>query len=214
MKSPIKLSRGNAKIYRALIWNLPNGITCPGATELCKKVCYAKDSAVLYKDVSPYRLNNFKVAKRSDFADLMIDKLNRARINKVRIHESGDFFSQAYLNKWVKVIKSCPEKRFWAYTKSHQLDFSEALTLKNLSLRYSVDVTTKKYPKQDIARAYMSEYSCKVLVCPSSEVKGHAIRCMKDCSVCLEKGVPVIFRPHGTNIKIAKMYEEKKPLII
>ena len=38
----IKLAQGNSKIHGALIWNIRARQTCPGATEMCKKVCYAK----------------------------------------------------------------------------------------------------------------------------------------------------------------------------
>ena len=75
--NPIDLSRGNNKIHKALIWNLPDAITCPGATELCKQVCYAHDAAVLHNNVVPqYRARNLEIAHRSDFRELMIQKLS------------------------------------------------------------------------------------------------------------------------------------------
>ena len=197
-KNPIDLSRGNNKIHKALIWNLPDAITCPGATELCKQVCYAHDAAVLHNNVVPqYRARNLEIAHRADFRDLMIQKLKRARLPRMRVHESGDFFNQKYLNDWVEIIKEIPNKEFWIYTKSWMLDFTELLKLPNVTLRYSVDVTTKKYPKQDIPHAVVSAERNDLFVCPSSEVSGHKIKCMKDCFFCTESKEGLIFRPHG-----------------
>jgi len=211
--NPIILSRGNAKINKALIWNLPAGETCPGATKLCKQVCYAKAAAILHSNCVPQsRALHLELAKRKDFAALMIQKLDRARLRRMRIHESGDFFNQTYLNAWVKIIKAHPEYTFWAYTKSYKLDFTEALKLKNLSLRYSVDVTTKHHPKQSMPFAATSESKEGDFVCPSTLVKGHSIQCMKDCSFCVESKESMIFRPHGKKAKLVGITELQSTL--
>ena len=215
MKNPIILSRGNAKIYKALIWNLPAGETCPGATELCKQVCYAKAAAVLYKNCVPQsRALHLEIAKRKDFAALMIQKLDQARLRRMRIHESGDFFNQTYLNAWVKIIKAEPDYTFWAYTKSYKLNFAEALKLKNLSLRYSVDVTTKHYPEQKMPQAAVSETKDKDFICPSTLVKGHSIRCMRDCCFCIESNQSMVFRPHGKKAKLVGQTEQQMKRVI
>ena len=36
----------------------------------------------------------------------------------VRIHQSGDFFSQAYFDSWVLVAQAYPDKKFYGYTKA------------------------------------------------------------------------------------------------
>lgn len=209
MENPIKLSRGNEKIYKALIWNLPALQTCPGSTELCRVICYAKDAEVLYKNVVPQsRERNLVIAKLPDFRELMIEKLKRSRLTLMRIHESGDFFNQKYLDDWVAIIKQDPGRTYWAYTKSWFLDFTEALKLPNLILRYSVDVTTVHYPKQDIPHAAVSANRDDFFVCPATLVKGHAIMCMKDCSFCTETRKPLIFRAHGGKASRVKKAED------
>lgn len=35
----------------------------------------------------------------------------------VRLHDSGDFFSQDYLAQWLEVIRARPRTRFYCYTK-------------------------------------------------------------------------------------------------
>ena len=36
----------------------------------------------------------------------------------VRVHDSGDFFSQEYFDAWLEVARGRPRTRFYAYTKS------------------------------------------------------------------------------------------------
>jgi hypothetical protein len=213
--NPITFAKGNAKIEKALIWNLPEGITCPGATELCKKVCYAKDSTVRFPNVVPgSRAHNLAIAKRSDFPEFLTQKLNRARLPRMRIHESGDFFNQKYLDTWTEAIAQDSKRTFWAYTKSHKLDFTEALKLDNFYIRYSVDCTTKYYPKQDIPHAAVSECRNDFFVCPSTLAKGHTVKCMKDCSYCTDNKESLTFRPHGRKAKLVGITEAQTGLDI
>jgi hypothetical protein len=211
--NPICLSRGNSKIEKALIWNLPAGITCPGATELCKQVCYANDSAVRFPNVVPgSRAHHLELAKSPDFLKNMSQKLKNARLPRMRIHESGDFFNQKYLDTWTELIGQDSNRTFWAYTKSHKLDFTEALKLKNLHLRYSVDCTTKFYPKQDLPHAAVSEVRKDFFVCPSTQAKGHTVKCMKDCLYCTDNRKPLTFRPHGRKSKLVGITEAQTDL--
>ena len=211
MENQIKLSRGNSKIYKALIWNLPSGVTCPGSTEMCSKICYARDAEVFrVNTVPPARERNLRISKREDFKDLMSAKIKRSRIKLFRIHESGDFYSQKYLDDWVAIMKENPDNIFWAYTKSWNLDFTEALKLPNFFLRYSVDATTKHYPKLSIPHAAVSAVRSDFFVCPSTLVKGHKIQCMKDCSFCIENREPLTFRPHGSRSGRVSEIENKK----
>jgi hypothetical protein len=47
---------------------------------------------------------------------------NRTKNTKlVRIHESGDFFSGAYLDAWIEVAHRNPDLKFYCYSKSLQL---------------------------------------------------------------------------------------------
>jgi len=199
----IKLSHGNSKIFKALIWNLPAGKTCPGATELCKKGCYAKASEIRFPNVVPQsRKRNLDTSRTKTFVEDMVAAINCSSYEKFRIHESGDFYSQKYLDDWTKIIKQCPDTIFWAYTKSYKLDFSKILKLKNVVMRYSVDASTEHLPKQKMAKAHTSATYNKSFVCPSTLAKGHSVRCMKDCSFCIESKNGITFRPHGGKKKV------------
>lgn len=144
----LKFSKGNAKLSKGtLIFNLPAGKTCPGAS-LCKAFavvdpngkrsiqdgsetvfrCFAASSEVQYDAVFESRANNLKAIvdalRDGSAADLINDGIqtNRTKNTKlVRIHESGDFFNLAYLLAWVKVAEMNPDLKFYCYSKSLDL---------------------------------------------------------------------------------------------
>lgn len=39
-------------------------------------------------------------------------------IKQIRIHDAGDFFSVAYLNMWIRIIRTNRNVTFWTYTKN------------------------------------------------------------------------------------------------
>ena len=109
----IELSHGNKKLksnnrVSFLIWNTPAVITCPYATELSKKFCYALKAERQYPDAKKSRYDHFEISKQSDFVDRMIYTIlvelsrpaNKDKKIVFRIHESGDFYNQEYANKW------------------------------------------------------------------------------------------------------------------
>jgi hypothetical protein len=130
----------NTENVRFLIWNLPAQITCPFATEHCKKSCYAKKAERLYPQVLPSRMKNLEDSRRADFVDKMIATIlhtisGRAYKGKkiiFRIHESGDFYSLEYTAKWLEIIRRLAwveNLKFEVYTKSikflHDLGWRE-----------------------------------------------------------------------------------------
>ena len=113
------LSKGNHKLPTSTaIFNLPSGRTCPGRTAKCLKHCYAKKAERQYPAVLPFRMRNWDTSKTDRFFDLISGELSRSRvITTVRIHESGDFYSEEYFRKWVDIALAFPELKFYAYTK-------------------------------------------------------------------------------------------------
>lgn len=157
----IQLSESNKKLVpnketRFLIWNLPSKITCPFATEHCKKFCYAVKAENAYPTCKPSRLEHFEESKKADFVGRMIFTIEAhltrpiyrtAKKIIVRIHESGDFYSQEYANKWIKIAEHFKhDKRivFMAYTKSliffcNSIYSDEKKYIpKNLIIRFSI----------------------------------------------------------------------------
>jgi hypothetical protein len=123
----LKWSFDNKKLKKTntVSFNLPAIESCPQAG-ICATVCYATQGAYVYPNVKNARRFNFEQAKgpRWNFENPLIHDLGLIKQTSIRLHDSGDFFSQAYLNIWFKVITLFPEKQFYAYTKSLHLDFS------------------------------------------------------------------------------------------
>lgn len=144
----LNFSKGNSKLAKdTLIFNLPAGKTCPGAM-FCKSFaivdengkrkiqdgphtefrCFAASAEAQYTQVFENRASNLEMIvdaiKHGIAADLIHDSIQFHRTRntkKVRIHESGDFYSGAYLDAWIEVALRNPDLQFYCYSKSLQL---------------------------------------------------------------------------------------------
>lgn len=141
----LKWSTGNEKLKKldTISFNLPafrsaDGFhVCPKAGG-CASLCYARQGRYIMPTVAATREFNLTKA-RGDlglFVREAIEDLKRIKNRVVRIHDSGDFFSQQYLLAWFSICKAFPEKKFYAYTKSHHLDYTKCP--KNLQIVQSV----------------------------------------------------------------------------
>jgi phosphodiesterase/alkaline phosphatase D-like protein len=118
----------NTKYYTGTVYefNLPTGTTCPFAQE-CKVIvdrvtgkfnvshgafrCYAA-SAERFPGVREHRWHNYEATRQGLLPELP------AGAKHVRIHMSGDFYSQAYFDLWLDYARKHPDIKFWAFTKS------------------------------------------------------------------------------------------------
>ncbi len=132
-------------------FGLPSGkaYSCPGATSVCEKICYAGKLEKVYKGVKDVLVNNWEQLKDAKYEtmvsllDEMIisfkadcDKRNADKL--FRIHWDGDFFNVTYTIAWATVIKKHSDVQFWVYTRS---DFAVPILkgIANLSLYFSTD---------------------------------------------------------------------------
>jgi len=102
---------------------LPDGRTyntCPSAG-VCARVCYARHGtyrwpAVLAKHEANLR---FLLDDLPSWEQAMCAELAAARFagGWIRIHDSGDFFSDSYLTTWLRIMRARPEVNFYTYTK-------------------------------------------------------------------------------------------------
>ena len=132
-------------------FGLPSGkaYSCPGATSVCEKICYAGKLEKVFKGVKAVLLTNWEQLKDAsqeqmeallyqmiDEFDKDCDKRNAERL--FRIHWDGDFFSDTYTVAWSNVIKAFPKIQFWVYTRS---DFAIPILtgIDNLALYFSTD---------------------------------------------------------------------------
>lgn len=148
------ISRGNAKLGRVPNFSIPPITTCPGASEFCKKICYATK---FRPSVYSYYEKNLELSRLDDF----VQRVGKINSSLFRIHVSGDFYSADYVRKWNAIVQNNPQTHFWAYTRCWRIpDIWEELkrlaTLPNFTLLLSCDKETG-IPPQGYYWAYLSK---------------------------------------------------------
>ena len=144
----LRASEGYDGKIRLVSFNLPAIKACPGAGA-CKGVCYATQGRIAIGSAAAVREQNHHdsqvILDLLGPAALAVELEALVQASKprkgqlwVRIHDSGDLYSQSYIDAWVQVIKAMPEVSFYAYTKSLHLDLSELEALPNMMLVQSV----------------------------------------------------------------------------
>lgn len=134
----LRLGKGNAKLDDAIYtFSLPAGYSCPFARECLSKAdrntgtirdgratlfrCYAASMEARRPSVRASRWHNFEKLKAcssaADMSRLILASLSPYS-GYVRIHDSGDFFSQAYFDAWAEVARQRPRTTVYAYTKA------------------------------------------------------------------------------------------------
>jgi hypothetical protein len=121
LKSTSKLN--GLKVFN---FGIPAQDTCIWAGD-CKKYCYASKGAYIWSNVKPAFERRLDATKQNNFSEVMIAEITKRKIDVVRIHDSGDFYSREYLHKWFKVMESMPHVKFYAYSKSLPLLQGERL---------------------------------------------------------------------------------------
>lgn len=180
------------------IWSLPAVATCPQSTELCRKSCYALKAERLYPSVKQSRWTNYDDSRKTNFIGRVIEYLDmrlakKSHIGKtliVRIHESGDFYSQDYYDMWDYIAwHYCNKLKcgrtdivFMAYTKSIQFITQKPT---DLILRFSVWNDTNKY---DVLHAITLDIPLYEACSKESFTKVPSLnKCLcVDCSTCLK----------------------------
>lgn len=113
-------------------FNLPAGealgFTVCSMAGSCKEFCYAKFKRYLFRNVRLPREYNLRflldhcVNNGNDFSlfiEAVIHDIWRFPKTKkrIRMHDSGDFFSKEYFFAWIEIAKTFPNIYFYAYTK-------------------------------------------------------------------------------------------------
>ena len=90
-------------------------LTCPMA-DSCVKFCYAKKGAYIWSNVKPAFEKRYQLSKTDKFVEAMNTEIRKKKPDYVRVHDSGDYYSRAYLKKWIDIANSNPNVRFYSYT--------------------------------------------------------------------------------------------------
>jgi hypothetical protein len=178
----LTVSFGNHALPESVaIFNQPAALTC---RRKCKN-CYALRSEALYPSVLQCRMRNLGASYRKDFPEKIIDLLRKANRPFCRPHESGDFYSPLYAEKWEEIAEGVKGTTFYALSKSpdQPRNFHVVQSILpggeiNFAPRNVIIPLAKKY---------------HATICPKTMRKG--IRCMIDCHACLTKD-HIVFIQH------------------
>ena len=112
------MKKASLKTYN---FDLPAIKTCPFADK-CKVYCYATKGFYQMPSVKAKFERNLEASKLDNFVSEIqkdIDLLKeKGKIDAIRIHSSGDFYNENYLDKWIEIIANNQDIVFYAYTKS------------------------------------------------------------------------------------------------
>lgn len=159
------LVQGNRKIGAAIHhFDLPAILTCPGRSAVCEQVCYATQGRFRFRTVQARLQWCYERSQRPDFVTRMVREIRRKGVLVVRIHVSGDFYSAAYAEKWLNVMRQCPRVRYYWYSRSWRVPEVGAVLEQMAALRccrawYSVDCATglpERMPK-GVRLAYLQD---------------------------------------------------------
>jgi hypothetical protein len=115
-------------------------LTCPFA-DACVKFCYAKKGAYIWSNVQPAFEKRYQISKTDKFIQAMSDEITKKKPDYIRVHDSGDYYSKAYLNKWLAIAAIHTDVRFYSYTNCVQM-------LKDVDLPSNYDIIFSDSGKQ------------------------------------------------------------------
>ena len=128
--------------------------TCPFAKD-CVKFCYAQKGAYAWSNTQAALERRYEASKEGTFVSTIISELRRVRDDGrqlyIRMHDSGDFYSKGYRDKWIDIARALPQVRFYAYTKSHDM-FRDIDMPENMDIIMSTGSSLDKSLDRDTER--------------------------------------------------------------
>lgn len=131
----------SGRIYdKILVWNIPPRITCPGVSDWCSTHCYNADARKDVYTIDRWCENlwdfHFRLPELKDKIENQINETTGRCA--VRLHSSGDFFSEEYIDFWKEIILEFPKVSFWGYTRTWNVpclkdNVNELMNLNNMS---------------------------------------------------------------------------------
>ena len=183
------------------------------------------DCVGCYGMTGNYRFSNVKdslairtLVARTDlefFVEEINKEIKKHNIKYIRIHATGDFFSNDYVMAWVEIAKANPDVIFWTYTKA---TFPAIATLDSLE---NVNIVSSIIPGKGFNFG-----NCAYILAAYEYLKGigenpYICRCGIDnnqhCTTCkgCSKHKYVLFLEHSTGYKAEndKLFPIVKELI-
>lgn len=174
------ISRGmNRKLTPGgiVVFNLPAGETCGME---CPD-CYSIKTEKLYKSAREKRAWNLIQSQMPDFVPRMVAEMTTGHCKKnqiLRLHEGGEVYSQAYLDKLTEIADGIAPKTVYMYTKRlKDWDWTAFRSLANTVVIDSCHFGPINYGDKAQVAAWVA---AGALVCPASKT----ITCNKGCDLC------------------------------
>lgn len=170
------IQRGNSKLHDMYMFNLP------ATPVVCKRICpgcYAAREQTRFPVVLKARESRYSASLSPTFTATIIKELNslKTKPKYFRIHASGEFYSQEYIDAWAKIVSSFPHIIFYAYTKRlAHFDFSSISSLPNFVLINSLQFKGLNYGP-------LSSAPTGAFICPSHT----GSTCGLSCTYCMSK---------------------------
>ena len=95
-------------------------LICPFADK-CVKYCYAQKGAYIWKNVRSVFEKRYEVTLQDDFVEIMSAEIRKKKARYIRVHDSGDYYSRSYRDKWFEIARLNSDVRFYSYTNSLDL---------------------------------------------------------------------------------------------
>lgn len=187
MKKEKLLKFENMKLKNQLIFTLP------ATKEICGMVCkgcYAAKAQVRFPKALEYRERMLERSKDKSFVSNMYENIvkmtKKKNIEAVRVHESGEFYSQEYIDKWFTIAKHLPKQKFYAFTKRKKdFDFSKLEALPNFVIIDSLKFGGLNYgPYDDMLKLKVQHGT---MICPATFKYASKDTCGVNCSWCWDK---------------------------
>lgn len=112
--------------------------TCPNAAA-CAVGCYARSGAYRFSNVAQAFERRLKIYLDDPklFVETMVKEIKKKKAERIRIHDSGDFFDINYTLAWFNIMDMCPDVEFYAYTKQVSMFKSIVHIPSNFTLIFS-----------------------------------------------------------------------------
>ena len=211
----LKFSKGNAKLKQLGLYtfSLLAGHNCPFANICLAKAdkatgklqlgknnlfqCFSATSENIFPNVRISRWRNFEALRKLDTAGMvkLIQKSLPTKAQIIRIHVSGDFFSQSYFDAWLLIARANPNLKFYAYTKSIPFWLTR---IKEMPINFILNGSIGG--KRDDLIESNNLKSAKV-VFSANEAKQLGLKIDHDDSLAMKRGQNFALLLHGTQPK-------------
>jgi hypothetical protein len=144
------LNPGNQKLgigRRIWSFSVPSRTTCPGRSTLCSSAWYSHHREQHRPSLRRRYQKNLILSQKSDFVPRVIAFIRRKQIAIVRIHVGGDFYDARYARRWLTIMQTVPEVRFFFSSRSWRLPaihkvFASTAWLPHVRVWFSCDAQT------------------------------------------------------------------------